>query len=77
MVYETSLRLFHIVGWLERIIPLQCFPLTSHSLHLDTMADHKLTSLNSVTLGATMPEVTLADGTVLHTGTVGYVVPLA
>lgn len=36
------------------------------------MADKTLADLNSATLGAKMPEITLADGTVVQTGTVGY-----
>ncbi|KUI67566.1 hypothetical protein VM1G_03050 [Cytospora mali] len=35
------------------------------------MADQKLADLNSATLGVRMPEVRLADGSVVQTGTVG------
>jgi hypothetical protein len=32
-----------------------------------------LVALNSATMGAHMPEITLADGTKVQTGTIGYV----
>ena len=32
-----------------------------------------LTALNSATLGAAMPEITLPDGSKVQTGTIGYV----
>ncbi|KAF7515560.1 hypothetical protein G7054_g14521 [Neopestalotiopsis clavispora] len=35
------------------------------------MSDSKLADLNSATLGAKMPEITLPDGSVVQTGTVG------
>lgn len=35
------------------------------------MADHKLAELNSTVLGAKMPEIKLADGSTVQTGTVG------
>ncbi|KAK9802258.1 hypothetical protein SCARD494_00191 [Seiridium cardinale] len=35
------------------------------------MSNSSLADLNSTTLGAKMPEITLADGTVVQTGTVG------
>jgi hypothetical protein len=37
------------------------------------MSDSKLADLNSATLGAKMPEITLPDGSVVQTGTVGWV----
>ncbi|KAI4600953.1 hypothetical protein KJ359_013116 [Pestalotiopsis sp. 9143b] len=35
------------------------------------MSNSKLANLNSATLGAKMPEITLPDGSVVQTGTVG------
>jgi hypothetical protein len=35
------------------------------------MSNPKLADLNSATLGAKMPEITLPDGTVVQTGTIG------
>lgn len=37
------------------------------------MSNSKLANLNSATLGAKMPEITLPDGSVVQTGTVGQV----
>lgn len=35
------------------------------------MSNSKLANLNSATLGTNMPEITLPDGSVVQTGTVG------